>query len=65
MEAHFEHERQEYENTIAALEEQSEQREQKYKVRSSAMFFYLFDLIRPEVKQFILITMIVSTNNKN
>ncbi|CAF3344287.1 unnamed protein product [Rotaria sp. Silwood1] len=30
METKFEHERQEYEKTIAALEEQSEQREQKY-----------------------------------
>lgn len=33
MEARFEHERQEYEKAIAALEEQSEKREQKYSVR--------------------------------
>ncbi|CAF4814884.1 unnamed protein product, partial [Rotaria sp. Silwood2] len=30
IETKFEHERQEYEKTIAALEEQSEKREQKY-----------------------------------
>ncbi len=34
MESHFENEREEYEKTILALEEQSEQREQKYCVRS-------------------------------
>ncbi len=34
MESQFENERQEYEKIILALEEQSEQREQKYSVRS-------------------------------
>jgi hypothetical protein len=32
METHFKYERQEYEKTIAALEEQSDNREQKYSV---------------------------------
>ncbi|CAF1491573.1 unnamed protein product [Rotaria sordida] len=40
METKFEYERQEYEKTIAALEEQSEKREQKYSVRSSVTFFF-------------------------
>ena len=34
MEMQFEIEREEYEKTIAALEEQSEQREEKYSVNS-------------------------------
>ena len=35
MEMQFDNERQEYEKTIAALEEQSEQREEKYSVNFS------------------------------
>jgi hypothetical protein len=38
MEIQFEHEREEYEKTITALEEQSEKREEKYSVRSRVMF---------------------------
>ena len=41
MEILFENERQEYERTIMALEEQSEQREQKYGVR----FFPTFSAV--------------------
>ncbi len=41
MEIQFENERQEYEKTITALEEQSEKREQKYSVRSTVTFFGL------------------------
>ena len=39
MEKRFENEKQEFEKTILALEEQSQQREQKYSVRSIDMFF--------------------------
>lgn len=38
LESQFENDRLEYEKTIAALEEQSEKREQKYSVRSSVTF---------------------------
>jgi len=41
METRFENERQEYEKTITALEEQSEKREQKYSVRLTVTFFGL------------------------
>jgi hypothetical protein len=37
METQFQNERQEYEKTIMALEEQSEQREKKYTVRSHVL----------------------------
>jgi len=40
MENQFENERQEYEKTITALEEQSEKREQKYSVRSNVTFYF-------------------------
>ena len=40
MQTQFDNERQEYEKTITALEEQSEQREQKYRVSSD--IFHLF-----------------------
>ena len=41
MEIQFENERQVYEKTIAALEEQSEKREQKYSVSSYLTDFSL------------------------
>jgi hypothetical protein len=41
IETQFENERQEYERTIAELDEQSEKREQKYSVRSNQPFYNL------------------------